>query len=194
MKRKHSVGYYSSYDRGLPTLLLIWPKVREAVPDATLDIYYGWDTFDMFHKQNPVQMKWKWQVIRMLHDLKDQGVKEHGRVSHKELANAMKEIEVWAYPTEFPEIHCITAVKAGASGQIPVTSGYAALQESVLEPQKDYGHSMSADPKLMDEFTQRLITALKEGRSDEERQAKAKEYIEKYNWGKVAKQWQDTVL
>lgn len=192
-KRKHSVGWYSSYDRGLPTLLQLWPYVREQFPDATLDIYYGWDTFDIFHKSNPEQMRWKWQVIRHLHDLKNQGVKEHGRVSHEELAKAMKEIEVWAYPTGFPEIHCITAIKAGASGQVPVTSGYAALQESVLEEQPDYGEKIYGDEKLQEEFVQRLIEAIRTGRTYEERKVKAKEYIDKYNWGRIAEQWQDSL-
>ena len=39
-----------SPDRGLARLLNIWDNVREAVPDATLDIYYAWD---LAKKLNP---------------------------------------------------------------------------------------------------------------------------------------------
>lgn len=127
----HSVGYFSSYDRGLPCLLDMWPKIHAQVPDATLSIYYGWDMFDKVHSKNPSQMKWKWQVIRQLHDLKEMGVKELGRLNHEELAKAMKEIKVWAYPTEFTETCCITALKAQEASCYPVTTGVGALSETI---------------------------------------------------------------
>jgi hypothetical protein len=61
------------------------------------------------------------------------GVTEHGRVSHQELATAMSRIKVWAYPTEFTEIHCITALKANQAGLIPVVALVAALKETVAD-------------------------------------------------------------
>ena len=128
MKRKHSVGYFSSYDRGLECLLNMWPRIKEQVPEATLDIYYGWNMFDAVHTKNPKMMKWKWQMIRKMHEV---GAVDHGRVNHQELANAMKEIKVWAYPTEFTEIHCITALKAQEAGCYPVVTNVAALKETV---------------------------------------------------------------
>lgn len=132
MKRPHSVGYFSSYDRGLECLLGMWLKIREQVPDATLDIYYGWDSFDKANKGNTERMRWKWGIIKKLHELKAHGVTEHGRVSHEELAQKMKEIQVWAYPTEFTEIHCITALKAQEAGCYPIVTEVAALKETVI--------------------------------------------------------------
>lgn len=130
-KKPFSAGYFSSYDRGLECLLDMWPAIRKQVPEATLDIYYGWNVFDEFHSKNPQMMKWKWQMIRKLNDLKDLGVAEHGRVNHQELADAMKQLRVWFYPTEFTEIHCITALKAVEAGMIPVVTKVAALSETV---------------------------------------------------------------
>lgn len=192
MRRKHSVGYFSSYDRGLNYLLDMWPDIHAAVPDATLDIYYGWNSYDRMHSGNPQQMKWKWQIIRQLHDLKDMGVTEHGRVNHVELANAMKALEIWAYPTGFPEINCITAIKAGASGMVPITTGYAALQETVLEKQKDWGEAMYDDANnadVINDFKRRLIFALTHPRGEIDRKKKAREYIEKFNWTTIAGDW-----
>lgn len=128
MKKPHSVGYFSSYDRGLECLLELWPEIKKQVPDATLDIYYGWDSYDAVHRTNPEMMKWKWSMIRKFNELDD--VKEHGRVSHQELAKAMQEIQVWAYPTEFTETHCITALKASEAKLHQVHTGVAALAET----------------------------------------------------------------
>lgn len=127
MKRKNSVGYFSAYYRGLECLLKMWPSIREVVPDATLDVYYGWESWVAFQGEDDFYDR----MERLFEDLKPQGVTVHGRVSHEELATAMKAIQVWAYPTEFEEIHCITALKAQAAGCWPVVTDVGALTETV---------------------------------------------------------------
>lgn len=131
VKLPHSVGYFSSYDRGLECLLDMWPEIRKRSPLATLDIYYGWNSFDSVVRGNTEKQAWKAKMLMKLNRLKDHGVTEYGRVSHEDLAVAMAGIKVWAYPTEFTEIHCITALKAQEAGCIPVTTGVAALAETV---------------------------------------------------------------
>ena len=42
-REPHHFIYASSPDRGLIRLLKIWPMIRAAIPDATLDIFYGWE-------------------------------------------------------------------------------------------------------------------------------------------------------
>jgi len=157
----------------------MWPKIKEQVPDATLSIYYGWPTFDQMHSKNPAMMKWKWQMLRKLHQ---DGVTEHGRVGHQELADAMKEIQVWAYPTEFTEIHCITALKAQEAGCIPVVTDVAALQETVVR-----GYRVAADDIYSNETAQKtfidlVVRAMQEG--DESDEDIANRY-----WPDVAKVW-----
>lgn len=173
------MGYYSSYDRGLECLLDMWPKIKERVPEATLDIYYGWNQFDKFHAKDPQKMKWKWQMIRKMNQ---DGVKEHGRVNHTDLAKAMKEIQVWAYPTEFTEIHCITALKAQEAGCIPVTTNVGALKETVLSGWKTDTESIYTDEFAQGEFIKRLILALQGEKA-------FKELVPNRYWPDVAKIW-----
>ena len=109
--------YGSSYDRGLEHVLKIWPEVKKAVPDATLEIAYGWDLFDKFYHDNPSSMQWK---KRMLEMIKYDGITEHGRLSQDKVAELMKQCGLWAYPTHFGEISCITAMKCQYLGVIPV--------------------------------------------------------------------------
>ena len=185
MKRKHSAGYYSSYDRGLECLLVLWPEIRKEVPDATLDIYYGWVTFDKMFADNPAGMKWKWGIIRKLSELKDQGVTEHGRVSHEELAKAMKEVEVWLYPTAFQEIHCITALKTAEAGMHQVHTGVAALMETAPNATIVPGDKIYEDVKQQAEFTKAAIAALKNPKPSAPPEGRY--------WSEVARKW-DLVL
>lgn len=188
-KRIHSVGYFSSYDRGLETLLDIWPKVIEAVPDATLDVAYGWNTFKAFHKNNPQKMKWHWQMVRKFHQY---DVTEHGRLSHTDLAKLMESTQVLAYPTSFEEIDCITVKKAQAAKMDVVTSGYAALQESVVKKEpmiKDIAHN----PEELEKYTLRLIDALLKPVPEAELQAVKEAVLAKYAWPVIAKQWDEAM-
>lgn len=122
----YSIGYFSNYSRGLTTLLLIWPEIKNNFPEATLSICYGRETWNTM-SQNSLQ----W-VIEKINEYKDQGVIEHGKIGHQELANIMQNTSVWAYPCcTTSETYCITAVKCQASGCIPVTTRIGALDETI---------------------------------------------------------------
>lgn len=177
------VIYASSYDRGLVTLLELWPDIKKQVPDCELNVFYGWNSFDMVHKKNPEQMKWKWNVIRQFNNLKDLGVTEHGRISHQELADKFKEADVWAYPTEFTEIHCITALKAQEAGCIPVTTGCYALKETVVNNKYTIEcEDIASNVTKRQEFIDAMVGALQD-----------KDYkiepVEGAYWSEVAKTW-----
>ena len=129
--------YASSYDRGLDNVLKMWPSIREKHPKATLDIYYGWNTYDamMNQRQGTPQgdymKRYKDQIVGMITQLAPYGVREVGRVSQNELYKAFKEASIWLYPTGFYEISCINAMTAQAMGCVPVCTPFAALNETV---------------------------------------------------------------
>lgn len=183
----HKVIYISSYDRGLETLLNMWPSIRQKVPDATLDIFYGFNSFDAVHKQNPDMMKWKWTIIRKLHELKSEGVTEHGRVSHTELAQELKKHKVWAYPTSFNEIHCISALKAQEAGCIPVTTGCYALAETVVNNKYTVKcEDIDTNTGKQSEFIDAVVKALLDNEM-------IVEPVPNASWEAVAKQWHKVI-
>lgn len=185
-RNPHKIIFGSSPDRGLDVLVRdILPKVKEEVPDVELVWAYGWNSFDAINKGDTEMGKWKWQLKRDMHKA---GVKELGRISHEELAKEFKSSGVWAYPTSFPEIDCITAKKAQAAGCDVVTSGYAALQDSVLKEEEEVV-DIHKKPEEIEKFTKRLIEVLKNPISEEERQTIAKKITDKYNWAAIAKEW-----
>ena len=176
----------SSYDRGLPYLLQIWPQVKKAIPDATLDIYYGWNLYDVAHAGNPARTRWKDKVNKMM---QQEGITHHGRVGHKELHKAYAQAGIWAYPTDFQEISCISAMKSAAFGAIPVTTNFAALKETVR-------HGIKVDVDITEkagqkEYTKALIKFMKQDPEEIEkiRETMMKDAQEFFPWSGIAKQW-----
>lgn len=180
------VMFISSADRGLDLLVrAVWPEVKKAVPDAELSWAYGWESYDYINKGNAKKGQWKWQLKR---DMFNEGVKELGRLSHKELAKELQSSGVWAYPTSFPEIFCMSATKAQAAGTQPITSGYAALQEVLISPEIEI-KDIHSKPEEIKKFTQRLIDAIKNPLPEKQREEMSKKILDKYAWQKIAQQW-----
>lgn len=172
--------YTSAPDRGLLTLLQMWPKIKERVPDAELHWAYGWNTFDKALSHKPAMQAYKQQVLDLL---KQEGVHELGRIGHEELAKLMLSSGVWAYPTQFTEIYCITAVKMQAAGCMPVTTTVAALDEMVR-----YGWKFDAQDIYTNVAAQeRFIDAVVSATSTEEGQRK-----DMMQWGRTEKTWEAT--
>ncbi len=125
-KNPYKCGYFSSYSRGLMILLDIWPNIKRLYPEATLDIYYGRETYGTLSDDN---MQW---IIKKLDEYKSLDVKECGKVGHVELANAMQETSILLYPCSCTaETFCITVVKCQLAGMIPITTRIGALDETV---------------------------------------------------------------
>src|SRR3990172_5678236 len=120
--------YGSSYDRGLEHLLKLWPNVVKEVPDAKLEIFYGWFLFDRVFGDNPERQAWKEKINKLM---EQQGITHLGRISHGACVEEHKKAGIWTYPTHFGEINCITAMRAQVYGSIPVVIDYAALHETV---------------------------------------------------------------
>jgi glycosyltransferase involved in cell wall biosynthesis len=180
----HRCIYTSSQVRGLDLLCEIWPDVRQAVPDAELHSYYGWKTFANANKENPERMEWMEKMRSTIR--KTPGVYEHERVGHDEIARLMSEAGVWTYPTKFPEVYCISAVKAICAGCLPVSSDYACLSDY-----KQYSvqvHRGKDDQKFKEQFKRMLIKKLKEGAGST---VNLKQVREKFSWERTALGWDE---
>jgi glycosyltransferase involved in cell wall biosynthesis len=175
------VGYFSAYYRGLETALKLWPKIRAQVPDAEFHVAYGWNSWVELEGENDFYHR----VSKMLKDLEDQGVVHHDRLSHVELAKLMDRTQVWAYPTEFKEIHCITALKAQQARCYPVTTNVAALEETVQSGTKLDTRVIYTDEYQQKKFVNEVVKALKE--------AKTGTPVPGVDWSEVAKVWHETL-
>lgn len=180
----HLIVYGSSYDRGLEHLLKMWPDIKSAVPDARLRIFYGWHLFDLGYRDNPERMAWKEKINKLM---EQDGITHLGRISHGAVAEEFKKAGIWAYPTHFGEISCITAMKAQANGAIPCVIDYAALKETVQFGIKIKGDIY--DQEIKDLYKGALIALLNDEKHQDAIRDEMMEWAKHFAWSNVAKQW-----
>ena len=188
--------YMSAHERGLELLYSIWPDVKKAVPNATLDVYYGWGSYDTINRDNPERMSWKEGIVSKEQSLASLGVTNHGKIGHQQIVKEIKGSGVWAYPTLFPEVYCISGVKAQAGGAWPVTSDYAALRDTVKYGDKqhvaDFDQATRAGKwkeKDLQAYKEKLIHRLKNPATEKERQEMMDWALSNMSWLATAESW-----
>jgi glycosyltransferase involved in cell wall biosynthesis len=192
---KGQIFYGSSYDRGLKELLEMWTEIKLANPEATLRIAYGTQTIDkMIENGNEGLKNFKENIMELL---EQEGVTHLGRISHEEVAKEMLQADIWAYPTWWPEISCITAMKAQIGGAVPVIIPTAAVAETVKYGYKtDRGYYTSLQGSVIEpeeartQFLEQLNKALTDP-TDEYRKEMMGWAREHFDWKKVARDWID---
>lgn len=183
-QKNHNLFYGSSYDRGLDILLNMWPAIRKAVPDAQLHIAYGWDLFLVGYRDNPERMAWKDMIDKAM---KQHGIKHYGRLGKVKLSKLREKCGIWAYPTYFAEINCITALESQAAGLVPVTMNSFALKETVGSGVKIDGDIY--DLKTQKEYIKALLEMMTNTAKWQEESAKAVEFAKNYSWETIADKW-----
>jgi len=168
----HKCIYASNYGRGLAYLLSIWPEVRRVIPDATLDIYYGRETWGTLAQPELAKI-----IIQIE---QDDSITEHGMVPHDQLCAAFESGSVLAYPcTSLTETFCIVAGIAQAKGCIPVTTRLGALAETVHPNYSVY----------LEDYQQKLIETLEQ--EDKIDRTIFPQHVKNYTWQDCVKAWGD---
>lgn len=184
-KRDNKLIYASSYDRGLDMMLEFgWPIIKEAIPDAELHIYYGWNLFDKVCKNNPERMMWKKKVMELM---RQAGVEDHGRVAQKDLLTAKAESKIHYYGCTFEEIDCISVRESASVGCIPMTTNYASLKGKPYCIQTD-GDPL--DPETHKELARNIVAKLQEGKIDT---AEFKKLAREESWENIANLWMEKI-
>jgi glycosyltransferase involved in cell wall biosynthesis len=186
--KQHTLFYGSSYDRGLDILLALWPRIRKEVPDAQLHIAYGWELFERGYANNPERMNWKDRISGLM---TQPGITHHGRLGKEALAKLRARCGIWAYPTYFTEINCITALEAQRDGLVPVTMNFGALKETVEAGIKLEGDIY--DPETQDAYVAALVQAMTDTAWWQEESKKAAWFAAQFSWDLVAHQWLDHI-
>lgn len=127
------LAYSSAPGRGMDFLLMAFPTIRAAIPDATLDIYS-----DQALYQVPPERDDYTVYYALANALP--GAAHVGSMPQAALADALRRADYWAYPTVFIETSCIAMMEAGAAGCGLITSSVGALTETAA------GHATLIDP------------------------------------------------
>jgi glycosyltransferase involved in cell wall biosynthesis len=183
----YTIVYGSMYNRGLAELLTLWPKIKLAVPQAKLRIFYGWQTMEKLLSLSEFR-----EYKKHIDGLMDQeGITHLGRISHKEVAKEILSAGVWAYPCAgFNEVSCITAMKAQIGGAIPVVIPRAALNETVKYGIKSISGKETDD--ILNNWADSLIQVLRDTKGQEQfRKVMMKSVKEEFSFKKLAKSWEE---
>jgi glycosyltransferase involved in cell wall biosynthesis len=182
--------YASCPTRGLLNILKFWRYIHDACPKAELHTYYGWNAVALAHKKQNPMMERTYQEIERLKE--QDGIYWHGRVGQPELHEAFARSQIWVYPTNFPEISCITGMKAQALGCQPIVNGFAAVKETVRFgeqlPELDMG--ASANQK---KFADLVITHLKNPELFTEREEMIRWSRQTYSWDRCVKELAEVI-
>ena len=124
-REAHRVIYSSSPDRGLHHLLRFWPRIREGIPNAKLEVFYEIDNWLKMVANAPAppgDVKWRAEVVekfRKENTPENSGVTFHGGIGQKQLAmeQMMSAVQVYpcdpVQPTEGFSMTCLEAITAG---------------------------------------------------------------------------------
>jgi len=201
----YKVVYGSSYDRGLARLLEAWPRVKSAVPEASLTVFYGLQSarenafrlirrsLQSYRKRNPITF---WSYRRsILADMRRANAQHLDRIGHLEVARQFLSAGIWAYPTHVSETSCITAMKAQAAGALPVVIPSGAVGETVefgfrtTTCANDYP-GRRLPPHVYEEWEALLISNLRDpSRLEPLRAPMAAAARQRFAWASVAEEW-----
>jgi glycosyltransferase involved in cell wall biosynthesis len=176
--------WQSSYDRGLDILLELWPEIKKAEPNATLDICYGWDLYDKASVNNPERQQWKAKVQELM---QQPGITHHGRIGQNKMKKLRRKCGILAYPTYFPEIFMIGAVEAQNDGLVPVCTPLAALPETAKNGFFSEGDINT--PQGKESFLQTLLSVMGDKEKWTKAHAKCKAAARNYKWESQADKW-----
>ena len=200
-KKNNKFIYSSSPDRGLDTLLGMWPIIRERYPEHELHIYYGWEIIDKIIEQH----RGRTQGMSYLEEFKNKclgqiaflggeegGIYQHGRVNQDQLAKEMAECTFWTYPTEFMETFCITAIEMQMAGVIPVTSRLAALNEVVM-PGTPMVSGWPKNKSYQQDWLMLLASMDAQHEWQIDHREKARDFASQFTWESAYSKWNDLI-
>jgi len=193
-RNPYRLHWSSSLDRGLDTLLYLFDFIKQSIPELELHIFYGIDNWLKAAKYRHGETE---KIRKLQEAMKKPGVFYHGRVGQEQLAEEQLKASLWAYPTDFEETNCITAIECQAAGLPVIASNYAGLQTTVGNSGILLGQGRKGESSLLDyrvEFVSKCVELLTNKAIWQEWSQKSLENARKFEWCKIAKQWSEQIL
>lgn len=171
-------AWTSNPERGLWHAAEVVRRVREQYPNAELHVFgrndvYGWNS-STEHVFYPDDMT---------------GVILHKPLTKSKLANALVGMDMWVYPTWWPETYCIAAVEAQAAGVPVVASSFGALTETAQKGRLVTG-SMRDGQSHLDLVVGNVLDLLETPAERRKLQAEGLTYATTQSWESAAMRWE----
>lgn len=175
--------YTSTPFRGLDILLSIFPDIQKEIPDVTLKIYGGMETYQ--DKSGGFD-----KLYKVAKGMKN--VEVVGAMGQKQLAEELKKVTALTYPNNFAETGCTSVLEAMAAGLLVVTSDFGALSETSM----GFAQTVSVNQNLTD-YKNKFIELLKSGLNHPEKEEIIRRQVDFVNntstWSLRAREWENWI-
>lgn len=164
-------------ERGLEVLRLMWPRIKERVPNASLVIT---SDYTLWGAPNPLNQEHR---LNWLHH-KD--VEFMGKIPRAQLVEEQLKAEVMPYPCNYEELFCISAAECQVAGAIPITSAMGALPTT-----NEWGWALPEnilDGKWQERFIEILWQEMHEDQSEMQEKSRAR-----FDWQTICAQWEHLI-
>ena len=181
----HKLLYTSTPHRGLDILLEVFPKIKELVPQTTLDVYSSMKVYGDAFAQEDDEFQHLFDKAKKM-----EGVNYFGTVKKEVLGKAMRDAGVLAYPCNFPETLCVTALEAQRAGLPIITSTAGALPETCDPSRCKLIPGLVYTPEFKETFVKEVVKELlhrKIGWAD-------KPKLKDNTWASKAVDWESNVF
>lgn len=185
----------SSPDRSMDVLPKLFKEVKKQVPEAKLKWAYGWNTFNDSFKNDKKMLEWRDKIQQ---ECDEAGILSLGKIPQAECAKLYQEGAIFAYPSEFAEIDCISVKKAQLAECYPVTTDFGALGESNINGSKIHSdknkdnwnrpyqwHFGLEDETKQKEWVDEVVRILKGGKKNDAGVDIGKTFA----WSRVSEAW-----
>jgi glycosyltransferase involved in cell wall biosynthesis len=170
-------------ERGLRIIRLIWPQIKEALPDATLVITADHRLWGSYSPNN--------QRYRL--DLLGQdGIVFLGAIERHKLAKHQMQAQIHLHPAIYEELFCISSAECQAVGAYSMTPDTGALETT-----NEFGFILPGDPQdpaWQRDYTKAVIAQVLDQDTLTEKAAKgAKLARERFNWSRICDEWEEVI-
>lgn len=178
--------YASTAYRGMNHFILLWPKIKSMIPEATLDCYCK---TTLYIKDNPRDREWHW-LYDLINEMDGSRICEP--VPQKELLGKLGSYYAMLYPNDnFWESSCGVALESMACGTPVIASARGGLIETL---DMGRGYPIEGDPDTKNYENSFLDTVEyiweRKIRAEERALKGREEILNNYSWDKVAKRWE----
>ena len=193
-RRPKRLIYTARPERGMDILLNdIMPKVWEKDPEVEL-VLAGYD--NTVEQMRPFYDALAAKVVE--HQKAGRKVEHLGALTKADLYKEYQKATLYAYPTEFAEISCITAMECMANGLPFISRDVAALKETLnyhKEANVNAGcllkvHKEQEPEEWKKDFARTLLKLISEPTWVENYSAGGKAFAESHLWSQVAEEWE----
>ena len=165
-------------DRGLDLMQILWPRIKEHVPDASLVIT---SDYTLWGSNNPGNHQYRLDFLNL------PDVIFLGKIGREQLAREQLAAVCQSYCSTYEELFCISSAECQVAGAVPVTSSLGAL------PTTNNGYTIVGNPMEVgwqDAFVERVVKVLK---SNEDPGDMIKKARQRFDWNRICEQWEHLI-